>query len=69
MAASSFSKDTGMNATSDTALRNHELFEIVPPLITTADLTTLADALAPATPEQITSLLKRLSVEIGRAHV
>lgn len=52
-----------MNATSDTALRNHELFEIVPPLITTADLTTLADALAPATPEQITSLLKRLSVE------
>lgn len=52
-----------MNATSDTALRNHELFEIVPPLITTADLTTLADALAPATPEQITSLLRRLSVE------
>lgn len=52
-----------MNATSDTALLDRELFEIVPPLIVVADLTMLADALAPATPEQVTSLLKRLPVE------
>lgn len=52
-----------MNTTSDTTLLDRELFEIVPPLIVAADLTALADALAPATPEQVTSLLKRLSLE------
>lgn len=56
-------KDTCMNAKSMAADQGQELVDIVPPLIEATDLTAIAEALAPAAPQQVTSLLERLSVE------